>query len=281
MFQANAQPDLSGSFSTENAPQGVLRAGQTLACLACGTMVEVPAQVVGRKVILVDHSRRDEPDGSAVAQEVPGWTESPQAGDSQAEPSRPGLLASDVSPRHCDGGEGASAGTTQAELVSGEASPGVAISPETPPLRTKRRKQPSQVGPQRRRIDGLQVPAADEMERAFAWVSFHLKLLGLQGSQMKRLQKVLKRRQRQARLVPETLHASEDQSGSMVKKKPMPMLKPVGQPVRTGRSHAHVDVSMTPDRTRREAEGHAPADASIPSAKVAPGAKIARERGPP
>ena len=49
------QPDPSGSFSTENATQVVVRADKYFLCTACGTLVEIPEEVVGQLVLQVAH----------------------------------------------------------------------------------------------------------------------------------------------------------------------------------------------------------------------------------
>ncbi|WP_207399344.1 hypothetical protein, partial [Bremerella alba] len=137
MSQANAQLDPSGSFSSENAPQVVLRAGKAFVCSACGTLVEVPAQVVGRKVTPVEHAARP--------------------GVSPVERSQPEPPASDVSANQSGGLNDVADRKAAAAKVS---------------------------KPKPRRIDGIRVPSAQEMDRALAWVSFHLKLLGLQGGEV-------------------------------------------------------------------------------------------------
>lgn len=57
-----------------------------------------------------------------------------------------------------------------------------------PPRRSKHPKFNGQI------IDGLKVPSASELDRSFAWVSFHLTVLDRQGSELKRLKKLLKKR---------------------------------------------------------------------------------------
>lgn len=56
------QPDPSGSFSTENASQVVVRADKYFLCTACGTLVEIPEEVVGQLVLQVAHP---EPEAAA------------------------------------------------------------------------------------------------------------------------------------------------------------------------------------------------------------------------
>lgn len=130
---AHAQPDSSGSFSPENAPQVVVRAGKTFICSSCGTLVEVPPEVVGQLVLV-------------------------------ANPSKP--------ERECS-----------TKPVEAKPAPKAAR-----PAQPKRPKRESFVG---QMIDGLRVPSAEQLDRAFAWVSFHLRLLDRQGAEVKRLEQLV------------------------------------------------------------------------------------------
>ncbi|QDU74692.1 hypothetical protein Pan97_17050 [Bremerella volcania] len=147
MSAVHQQPTESRSRSTQRAPQVVVRAGKTFLCSACGTLVQVPEDVVGQLVIAVERS-----------------TEDPYRREERAsvEPSH------DVPPQPR---------STPAK---------------TCPPRPGRPKRPAPDGRAAQIIDGLRVPLAGELDRALAWVSFHLKVLDRQGSEVKRLKKLLK-----------------------------------------------------------------------------------------
>ncbi|MBA2115832.1 hypothetical protein [Bremerella alba] len=138
------------------------------------------------------------------------------------------------------------------EVVNEEPAPPLKPITARPP-RPKRPPQPSQVSRGRRRIDGLIVPAAGEMERALAWVSFHLKLLDRQGTEFTRLRKLLKQRS------PQQVPSPSPQSKA--KKRPVP--KRVARVKHARRIYAHEVVSMP-------LENASPQHASP-----------AKERGPP
>lgn len=77
--------------------------------------------------------------------------------------------------------------------------------------RPKRPKRPERVSFVGQTIDGLRVPSADELDRAFSWVTFHLTVLDRQGSEIKRLKKLLKRKPTAAVPCPRPrVHAEED-----------------------------------------------------------------------
>ncbi|QDU75297.1 hypothetical protein Pan97_23270 [Bremerella volcania] len=69
MSQAHAPSDPCGSFPKGNAPQVVVRAGKTFVCSACGTLVEIPADVVGQLVITVGPPPPDPPDAELASRE--------------------------------------------------------------------------------------------------------------------------------------------------------------------------------------------------------------------
>ncbi|MBA2116179.1 hypothetical protein [Bremerella alba] len=221
MSETNAQPDRHGSLSKENAPWVVVRADKAVLCSGCGVQVKVPAEVVGRRVLVVDQSPQDKPVDVTI----------PQADDLPVEPSTPDLPAADVSPR-------------KANVRKATAKP--------------------------RRIDGLRLPSAAEMERGFAWVSFHLKLLGLQGSEFKRLQKLFRRHRRREQLAPSSPCPCQERPGSTIKNAPtyqapharprghankVPAIKVVGQPNHEVRSYAHADVGMAPELNNANERG--------------------------
>ncbi|QDU73376.1 hypothetical protein Pan97_03460 [Bremerella volcania] len=176
------QPEPSGATK----PQVVVRAGKYFVCSSCGTMVEVPADVVGQLVIAVDPSPQEELSPPESANLKPPQ----QQTLIQESPSRP--------------------------------------------ARSKRLQQPDRSDLTGTMIDGLGVPSSQELDRALAWVSFHLKVLDRQGSELKRLQKLLKQQ-------------------------PMPCPRPRGhapaaatqshvvRECHSERRHAHEKVSMAPE----------------------------------
>lgn len=146
MSFSHEQPNYSGASSSESGPQVVVRAGKTFICTACGTLVEVPADVVGQLVIAVEPSPPEEPVKEVVE------TSTPPAEAAQSNP--------DAEQR-----------------------------PKSNP-----RPKPKRASFAGTMIDGLRVPSAKELDRALNWVSFHLTVLDRQGSEIRRLQKTLKRR---------------------------------------------------------------------------------------
>ena len=195
MSASNQTPAKNGALSSESKPQVVVRAGKTYVCSSCGTLVEIPADVVGQLVLAV------EPDSP----EKPG-----------KDPPAPAATASD-------------------RAVS------------SPPLnrmmpRPKRPKQPKRDVFVGELIDGLRVPSADQLDRALKWVSFHLRVLDRQGSEIKRLTKLLD--DRKVPCLPPRGHAQD------ATKQPRP--EPSRQPEA---SHAHEDVSMSPDVSNKNQRG--------------------------
>ncbi|MEW4563928.1 hypothetical protein AB1K70_15440 [Bremerella sp. JC770] len=146
MSHHHAQPESSGSRSPEHAPQVVVRAGKTYLCSACGTLVEIPADVVGRMVVVVDPPSPSTSDKPLPATDAP----TPKA-PPEAQPS----------------------GTPSPAWV----------------------KRPTTIAFTGETIDGLRVPTSTQLDRALAWVSFHLKVLDRRASEHQRLQKQLKARQ--------------------------------------------------------------------------------------
>jgi len=173
------QPDPSGSFSPENAPQVVVRAGKHYVCSACGTLVEIPAEVVGQMVLM--------PQQDSSAEEV-----SPPEMDGESSAAQPSQ------------GFGDSSTTTapSKRTRSHNARPKSISQPSRPAL-PKRPKRPSAVLCVGQSIDGLIVPSAQQLGRALAWVSFHLKVLDRQGSELKHLKKAQKQRCRGERQATE------------------------------------------------------------------------------
>ncbi|MEW4565732.1 hypothetical protein AB1K70_24635 [Bremerella sp. JC770] len=189
------QPDPSGSFSPENAPQVVVRAGKHYVCSACGTLVEIPAEVVGQMVLM--------PQQDSPAEEVP-----PPENDGQRSNTLP-------PPGFVD----ASTTTAAPKRTRSHSTQSKSISQPSRPALPKRPKRPPAVHYVGQSMDGLIVPSAQQLGRALAWVSFHLKVLDRQGSELQRLKKVQKRRCRRNRQTP--------------KKHPLPR-------------HAHADEGMAP-----------------------------------
>ncbi|QDU75774.1 hypothetical protein Pan97_28160 [Bremerella volcania] len=130
----------NGALSRERKPQVVVRAGKTYVCSSCGTLVEIPADVVGQLVIAVDPSQSDE--------------------------------------------------TVEPSPVSEKPSRATPIA-KAPP-RPKRPQPPKRVSFTGETIDGLRVPSSQQLDRAFSWVTFHLKVLDRQGSEIKRLKNLLR-----------------------------------------------------------------------------------------
>ena len=159
---SHAQPDPGGSFSSENGPQVVVRAGEYFVCSACGTMVRLPAEVVGQLVLTAAPTPEKQPVAATPEREEPARS-MPHAA---------------VSP--------------QADQVSVKATATVRRPSKARPSRPRRPQQPQRVSLAGEMIDGLRVPSGDELDRALAWVSFHLRVLDRQGSEIARLQKLLK-----------------------------------------------------------------------------------------
>ncbi|WP_144975844.1 hypothetical protein [Bremerella volcania] len=218
MSYANApQPEPHGSFSQENAPQVVVRAGKTFVCSACGTLVEVPADVVGQLVIAVGPSPQDTTGGESFAREEEPIPKNPAHRKPQPQP----VLTRE--PR--------------------------SSSQEPLPDRPKSLKRPQADAFTSQIIDGLRVPSANQLDRALAWVTFHLKVLDRQGSELKRLQKLLKQ-----------------------------------QPAPRPRPHQHAKwegVHQQGDCASHTLPAHAHEDVSMRPAQRPNGSNPAKERGPP
>ncbi|QDU77651.1 hypothetical protein Pan97_47230 [Bremerella volcania] len=188
-------PKANGAFSRENKPQVVVRAGKHYVCSSCGTMVEIPADVVGQLVIAIDPA--------------------PKVEEPQQQPSTPVSKNADVSIGNSD-----DAAVERRSTLFAPAKP-VA----------KRPKQKRFVGEM---IDGLKVPSAGRLDRALAWVTFHLKVLDRQGSEIKRLKKLLKKES-----VP-----CPRPHGHAMKVAGHESRRPCRQ---EQASHAHEDVGMSPN----------------------------------
>ena len=178
------QPDPHGSFSTENAPEVVVRADKYYVCSSCGTLVEIPAEVAGQLVIAVNPK--------------------PSAGASTTKPPLPSPPASSVSFQHAAGATPPASPTTQATpKPCADRSP-TARQPSPRPARPGRPKQPKSVSFVGQTIDGLVVPSGQQLDHALKWVAFHLRVLDRQGEELQRLKQQLKKRQPQEQCAPAT-----------------------------------------------------------------------------
>jgi len=159
MSSTNDQPDSCGSFSPENATQVVVRAGKTFVCSACGTLVEIPADLEGQWVMASASSPNNASDPSDAPNKVPDCVETALSRIPVSAPST---------------------STTSAPATA---------SPKRRPPRPKRPAAPKPVCFVGQAIEGLQVPTGKELHYAMGWVSFHLKVLDRQGSEVKHLRK--------------------------------------------------------------------------------------------
>ncbi len=160
----SAQPEPQGTDSTENAPQVVVRAGKTFVCTACGTLVEIPADVVDQFEIpasTTSNKPQEKPQAKSPPPSDPPKTSSPKT--SSPMPASSNKPASTRPP----------------------------LTPQTPHQRSGRpiRQRVRLAG---KIIDGLRVPSASQLDRAFSWVTYQLKVVDRQDSEIKRLKKLLK-----------------------------------------------------------------------------------------
>jgi len=163
MSAAQSTPDdpvtPDGGLSVESTPQVVVRAGKTYICSSCGTLVEIPADVVGQLVIVVEAAPPAE-----VSEAVP-------TASTPTQPKAPPTIG-----------------------ITMQAATRPAKSKKSTPARPRRPKRPEPVAFVGQTIDGLCVPAARQLDRALAWVSFHMKVLDRQQCELQYLQKRLKQR---------------------------------------------------------------------------------------
>ncbi|MBA2113444.1 hypothetical protein [Bremerella alba] len=229
MSSTHVQPEKNGALSRENVPQVAVRAGKVFLCSACETLVEVPAQVVGRMMVVTNQSSQQEPVGESLAQEKPPQKESPK----------------------------------------------------TRPPQPKRPTQPVPARSEPRRIDGIRVPSTGELERAFAWVSFHLKLLGLQGTEAKRLKRLRKQyKQRQQPASPQNQPVKVPSSRPQRPSKKVPARGPMGLRKPAEESHSGADVSVPTGQNPPSSQ----AANSVPKFLTRHGlrrSRKAKDRGPP
>ena len=184
MSSSPAHPQPSDQRSTECQPQVVVRAGKHYVCSACGTLVEIPAEVVGQLVIAVNPATQSEQSRQADSLKEDPQTENAQPGKPQlaAEPSRRPIASLPSS-----GGDGR--GTS--------ASHSTQTTRRLKPARPRHPKRPPRENFAGQTIDGLIVPTGAKLDRALAWVSFHLRVLDRQGTEFDRLRKLLKKQRQQ------------------------------------------------------------------------------------
>ncbi len=145
------------------APEVIVRAGKTFVCLACGTLVEIPAEYVGQMVTV--------PAASAEAARP-----KPVAPQPVATPEKP---SSETSAQ----GKPTAADAASANTTRKKPSPAQAA-----------RRRPNYIN---HIIDGLVVPSGRQLDRAVAWVCFRLKTLERQDDEIRQLKRLLRKLQRQ------------------------------------------------------------------------------------
>ncbi len=176
-------PDQDGAISHENQPQVVVRGGKTYVCSACGTLVEIPAEFVNQ-FDLVDQAASPREDAAKERTPQPP----PASHSAPAE-----VRGKQCSTRKVEHGSAHCANSNKAQSRPRSA------------CRPPRKIFADTI------IDGLRVPSAQKLDRAFAWVSFQLKVVDRQDSEIRRLKKLLRqkpvsrpgpRRQAKAREAP-------------------------------------------------------------------------------
>ncbi len=243
-----------GTLSAESTPQVVVRAGKHYVCTACGTLVEIPADVVGMLAVEVNPAPRHK----AAQLEAAHLDSSQSKATQQPEKQQPAeSLASSPPSAFSHDKQKRVAVTTRAQE---KAHDGNAQTASPQPARPPRPKRP--VSPHRKcfagqTIDGLIVPTAHKLDRAVSWVMFHLRVLDRQGREFERLRKILKKRRRQVNRGG-TDHWTQSPPGKTNRSKPLPSPPSreqakrssasacTGWLKRTQRRHAHADVSMAP-----------------------------------
>lgn len=173
----------SSQRSPERQPQVVVRAGKHYVCSACGTWVEIPADVVGQLVIAVDPA----PQPAEPSQDKPPQEDAKQAvvppESSQTPASEPQPKSSGISRSSDDGHTASSSSVTP-------------TAQQPKPARPRQPKIPPRESYAGQTIDGLIVPTAGQLDRALNWVTFHLTVLDRQGAECNRLRKLLKKQRR-------------------------------------------------------------------------------------
>lgn len=178
-----AQHESPGAHSRENAPRVIVRAEKYLLCTACGTLVEIPADVVGQLALVVDPS--PSPSNSELPPILANAPPHSPASDAQPQPS-----PSNSSQPPATIPAGSSFATAPVSLA--ERRPRSTSQTSRPP-RPKRPASPQRKSFQGKIIDGLAVPSGRQLDRALAWVTFHLKVIDRQGSELQRIKKLLKK----------------------------------------------------------------------------------------
>ncbi len=201
----------------------VVRAGKTFLCTSCGTLVEVPADVVGQLVMTPDppdhralkrklakmQRTTKKSSGSRVAGRQASATsglsstssgtalsDRTQPDRTRPSKSQPDRTRPDKRPPSGDASEEKHSGTKQPEASGAQPHrPDAKASPGQAPKRPPRRSFAGQT------IDGLQVPSGVALDRAVAWVCFRLKVLDQNDREKKRLLKLLKQQRQSARRI--------------------------------------------------------------------------------
>ncbi len=269
--------------SRKNAPQVVVRAGKTYACTACGVLVELPDDLEGEWVLVAAEAAPDRmPDEPASAESASAEcspaesapaersssastsTQSPSTEQSTErsteEPAREAaVVADDSMEKQHAAGQSASAAVSRGYRPQRERSAQTTgdAAWSTRSRRSKRPQRPTFAG---QIIDGLPVPQAGQLDRAFQWVSYQLNVLDRQDSEIKRLKKLLKAKPCASSPCPRSrgrgegaAHARGASPGTSRRESLSESLSesPRGAPVR----HAHQDVNMAPAGDAKQERG--------------------------
>ncbi len=247
-----------GVSSHDDTPQVVVRAGKTFLCTACGTLVEIPADVVGQYV-LVAPSKASPPEATSsrntasdTAQCDTAQCDTAQCDTAQcntappktmpdrslSEPSPPqeeptGSPAAAEGPGSA-GDQGPSASPNnihrehfdarRAPAATGRTTNAAAKHPldkryPPKPRRADRPPRPVWTG---QTIDGLVVPSARQFDQAFAWVSYQLKVLDQKHALKKQLEKELRAHRAKAPRGPCPVPGAKQPSSQQHAPKPPP-----------------------------------------------------------
>ncbi len=232
-------PTHEGAVSHESQPQVIVRAGKTFVCLACGTLVEIPAEFVDQFELV--------PAAAAPANSKGGLSSGPSANNASSEDASPDKPTQEETPQ------------TQ-ELPARRPPSPTAVddvpSPKRrkPSFRPKHNQQLPRLNFAGQQIDGLTVPTAGQFDRAFAWVSYQLKVLDRKHTEFAGLKKLLRKQKKQQTQSPRPPRPTKPTTAPVPSESDGPA-KP---------SHAHEDVSMalgmvrSQDETRTLAEMRAP-----------------------
>ena len=124
---------------------------------------------------------------------------------------------------------------------------GKAVATQVAPPRPRRPQRPKRLAFVGETIDGLQVPSGQQLDRALKWVSFHLRVLDRQNSEINRLKKLLK--QRSAGIAStDTKQASRQHPNTPMHYSGASCPRPRGHDDPHQPPHAHEDVSMAPEK---------------------------------